>query len=62
MMLQTLREFVLALEALETLDTAADLFEDNCSDELRTQIYELAHPNSPEPFRSAMYNLGYTNY
>lgn len=60
--MQTIREFILAVESLENLGDAADLFEDNCSDELRNQLYELAHPNSPEPFRSAMNALGYTSY
>ena len=61
-MLNTVREFVRVVDALSEIDDAYYVFEDMCSSELRSQIYTLANPNSPEPFRSAMYNLGYTDY
>ena len=61
-MLNTLREFVRAVDALSDISTAYYVFEDDCSDELRDLIYKLADPETPEPFRSAMFNMGYTDY
>lgn len=39
-----------------------EVFEEQCSDELRAQIYSLADADTPEPFRSAMHNIGFTDY
>ena len=60
--LTTLREFVHAVDALSDIDDAYYVFEDRCSESLRACIYTHADKASPEPFRSAMHVLGYTNY
>ncbi len=61
--ISTIREFVLFLELeLINLSDASDVFEDQCTSNLRDLIYSFADPESPEPFRSAMYNIGFTEY
>ena len=62
MKIKTVREFVLRVESLKNLQDAADVFEDECSDELREVIYQFANLRSPEPFRSAMIKLGFKKY
>jgi hypothetical protein len=59
-MLTTLKQFILKCFANPGMEY--ELFEDSCSDSLRDQIYSLADPDSPEPFRSAMHNIGFDNY
>lgn len=61
-MLATMREFVLAVESLQNISDVYDLFEDECTETLRELIFSFSDTNSPEPFRSAMYNLGFTEY
>ena len=61
-MLTTLAQFKQAVQQLACLDDAYYIFEEQCSAELRDEIYALAAANTPEPFRSAMHNMGYTNY
>jgi hypothetical protein len=62
-MLTTLREFVSFLNNCQDIPSDAYYcFELECSDELRDQIYSLADVDSAEPFRSAMHNLGFTEY
>lgn len=64
-MITTLREFVLTVEDLRSIGNLSDayyVFENECSDAVRDQIYSLATPTSPEPFRSAMINIGFTRY
>lgn len=61
-MIHTIRIFVLRVETLIDISQASDVFEDECSDKLRNQIYALADPEAPEPFRDAMHRLGYQNY
>ena len=39
-------------------DEIYNIFENDCADEVRNKIYELADEDSPEPFRSAMEWLG----
>jgi len=39
-----------------------EMFEFTIADELRDRILSFANPRSPEPVRSAMYNLGFTDY
>jgi hypothetical protein len=60
-MIATLAEFIQKCE-VSTNEQIYEMFEHNCSDEVRTDVYFWANPNSSEPFRSAMYNLGFTNY
>ena len=60
-MLTNIVEFIRKCEVSTNIEIY-NLFEFECSDELRDLIYDFANPKSPEPFRSAMYNLGFTNY
>lgn len=62
MKIKTVREFVLRVESLKNLQGAYDVFEDECTDELREVIYQFANRRSPEPFRSAMIKLGFEKY
>jgi len=61
-MLTTLSEFVLRVNRLQDISDAYDVFEEECTEELRDQIYGLATIDSEEPFRSAMINMGFTTY
>jgi hypothetical protein len=60
-MISNIAQFIQQCE-VSTNAQIYDLFELNCSDEVRNDVYMWADPTSPEPFRSAMYNLGFTNY
>lgn len=60
-MITTIAEFIQKCE-VSTNDQIYDMFETNCSDKVRNEVYFFAAPTSPEPFRSAMYNLGFTDY
>jgi hypothetical protein len=60
-MITSIVEFIRQCE-VSTNDQIYELFEFNCSEDLRDLIYDFANPTSPEPFRSAMYNLGFTDY
>lgn len=55
-----LKQFILA--CLANPGKEADIFEDETPDGVRDLIYSLANPDSPEPFRSAMINIGFTDY
>ena len=61
-MLTTLNEFILKVESLEDISDASDVFEYECSDTLRDMIYTFSDPDSVEPFRNAMHNLGFDTY
>jgi hypothetical protein len=64
-MINTLREFVHKVEDLQSigeLPEAYDVFEDECTEQVREFIYSLADAGSNEPFRSAMHNIGFTRY
>jgi hypothetical protein len=61
-MLTTLAQFKQAVAQLADISDAYYVFEQQCTDSLRDEIYALAAANTPEPFRSAMHNMGYTNY
>lgn len=39
-----------------------DMFEYDCTDDVRDSIYALADDNAVEPFRSAMHKLGFSNF
>lgn len=58
-MLATIREFVLAVENLQRISDAHYL---ECTENLRELIFSFSDADTPEPFRSAMYNLGFTEY
>lgn len=46
-----------------TNDERFYMFEEGpCTEELKCEIYALADPDSSEPFRSAMNNLGFSDY
>lgn len=60
-MIKTLDEFVKFCKTASN-DDIYDAFEFDTTDEVRDQVYELASPDANEPFRSAMYNLGFVNY
>lgn len=60
-MLDSITEFVTTCKTLDN-DGIYDLFECECSDRLRDEIYALADPDSPEPFRNAMLQLGFADY
>ena len=64
-MIETMRAFIQTAESLDytgSIDWMYDVFENDTSDELRGMIYSLASPDSCEPFRSAMINLGFPEY
>ena len=60
-MITNLAQFIVRCE-VSTNDQIYEMFEFECSDEVRTDVYFLADPESPEPFRSAMHNIGFTEY
>jgi len=60
-MITSIVEFIQQCE-VSTNDEIYKLFEFNCTDQVRDDVYMWANPKSPEPFRSAMYNLGFTDY
>ena len=60
-MITTLAQFIQQCE-VSTNAQIYEMFEFNCNDTVRTEVYFWADLTRPEPFRSAMYNLGFTNY
>lgn len=62
MPITTLRMFILLCNTNPDHVFIYHLFEDLCTEELRNQIYSLADDDTPEPFRSAMYNMGFPDY
>jgi len=66
----TLKDFIGACVAFdrssatiaERNDQIVNMFEDNTDEDVRYQIYSLSTPDSSEPFRSAMINIGFTDY
>lgn len=61
-MLSTLNDFIRKVESLKNIADAYDVFEDECTDQLRDEIYKFADPDDYEPFRAAMHNLGFETY
>ena len=59
-MITTLAQFIQQCEGSTNYEIYK-LFEFNCSDAVKTDVYMWADLKSSEPFRSAMYNLGFTN-
>lgn len=59
-MITTLKQFILMCVA--NPDMAHFYFEEEASDDLRDLIYSLSDEDTPEPFRSAMINIGFTDY
>jgi hypothetical protein len=60
-MVSSIDEFVAKVRE-QGIDAAYDIFEDGTLEEVRGEIYNLADSGSPEPFRSAMINLGFIDY
>ncbi len=61
-MLNTLNEFIAKVESLRDISDAYDVFEFECTDQLRDYIYTFSDPDVSEPFRNAMHNLGFETY
>ena len=61
-MLETIKDFVLRVNELDSVHDAYYVFEGECSKDLRKMIYTFADPESPEPFREAMWELGFRYY
>lgn len=64
-MLNTIKDFCVRIneiDQLDQIDNAYFVFEDDCTEQLRDQIYNLVDDSSSEPFRDAMYHLGFINY
>ena len=57
-MIETTKEFIDVCRLAADADDVFTIFEDETSEDVRDYIYSLADPASPEPFRSAMINLG----
>lgn len=66
--MQQINTFEGFLDRVNSLDVdgniqdSYDVFEYECTDEVRDYVLGFADDNSPEPFRSAMYNLGFKDY
>jgi len=60
-MISTLKDFILAVEK-QGIGNAYTLFEFDTSEAVRNLIYTLSDPEAEEPFRSAMFNIGFLNY
>jgi hypothetical protein len=64
-MLTTLAEFVRRVDGLRNIADASEVFEHECSEELKkllSTLWLIFDPESPEPFRCTMHVLGYTEY
>ena len=60
-MIDSLGEFVTRCENATNAEIY-EMFEFYCTDRVRTLVFVFADSFSSEPFRSAMHNLGFTNY
>ena len=60
--INTIKDFILRVEALSDIGDAYYVFEDECTEELRLKIYGLAIDMTDEPFREAMHFLGYAGF
>ena len=58
----TLDSFLHRVANLADISEAYDVFEFECTDVVRDYVLCAADADSPEPFRSAMYNLGFKSY
>lgn len=62
MQILTFENFLNCVNSLDHISDAYDVFEFECTDAVRDQVYAFADKDSSEPFRSAMYNLGFKSY
>jgi hypothetical protein len=60
-MITTFEQFIAFCQTASN-DEIYEAFEDNCTDDVRDEVYSYANPGNPEPFRNAMFNLGFVNY
>ena len=63
--IKTLDQFIKKAKELDAegrIDDMYDVFEFDTTDEVRDQVYNHADRETPEPFRSAMWNLGFKDY
>jgi hypothetical protein len=58
----TFDSFLNRVNELDDIHDAYDVFEYECTDTVRDYVLCFADADSVEPFRSAMYNLGFTDY
>lgn len=58
----TFENFLNRVNSLDHISDAYDVFEFECTDSVRDQVYAFADVDSTEPFRSAMHNLGFKSY
>jgi len=70
-MLTTLAQFIREVNTIvgptgkftaNTNDKIIDVFEYDCTDDLMDDIYGYSDLVTPEPFRSAMFNLGFKEF
>ena len=61
-MINTIKDFCVRINELDQIDNTYFVFEDDCTEQLRDQIYNLVDDSNSEPFRDAMYHLGFINY
>ena len=61
-MVTSLMEFLERVRGLENIADAHDIFENECTDQVRDIIMRSADADSAEPFRSAMHRFGFTSY
>ena len=63
-MIETIEQFVEQVNKLTNITDAFDLFEEQCTEQLRVEIFELCGPanSSNEPFRCGMHILGFTEF
>jgi len=62
MQIVTFESFLNRVNSLDNISDAYDVFEFECTDAVRDQVYAFADDNSVEPFRDAMHNLGFDTY
>jgi hypothetical protein len=60
-MIETLEQFVAFCKTAND-DEIFEAVEDRCSDDVREEVYAHSDPDNIEPFRNAMFNLGFVDY
>lgn len=60
-MIETLEQFVAFCKTAND-DEIFEAFEDRCSEDVREEVYAHSDPDNIEPFRNAMFNLGFVDY
>ena len=60
--LATIQEFKTRVQQLASISMAYHVFECQCTETLRAEIYAQAPAQHVEPFRSAMHAMGFCDY